>query len=180
MRRVKQGLVVGAFALALAGGTASASFFITSINQISPHVRSQLKGNRGARGARGAQGPAGTVGAVHEVAGVTQIAGTFSSGNAVVLAEATCPSGQIATGGGFGGDTNVSGEAPVDVTTAASSSEGNGWAVILINQTDFSPAAVKAVAECVPVGSQQFSRRIRVTTHSAMERELAEVKAAVQ
>jgi hypothetical protein len=190
MKRAKQVLIVGAFALAVGGvGTASANFVITSIHQVSPHVRAQLKGNRGPAGARGPAGlpgPAGTPGAagpsgissVTQVQGPLEIAGTFSSGAAVVLAEAQCPAGAIAVGGGFEPDSSLTSDEPIDVTPAESSSLGTGWAVILVNQTNFSPAAVHAVADCV-TGNGITLAGVRAVSRSNIRQRFEQIRAAV-
>lgn len=194
MKRTKQVLVVSAFVLALGGvGTASASFVITSIHQISPHVRAQLKGNRGARGPVGARGPAGLPGAigapgatgpsgissVTQVQGPLAIAGINSSGAAVVLAEAQCPAGAIAVGGGFEGDTSLPSDAPIDLTTAESSSLGTGWAVILVNQTNFEPAAVHAVADCVSGGGISLAG-VRAISRSSIQERFEQIKGSLR
>ena len=64
---MKRGIVVGALVLTALvfgeGGAAAATrYLITSINQIKPSVRAQLKGNRGPRGLSGPQGPQGPQG----------------------------------------------------------------------------------------------------------------------
>jgi hypothetical protein len=191
VKRTRQVLVIGAFALALGGvGTASASFVITNIRQISPHVRAQLKGDRGRAGARGpagspgqaglpgAAGPSG-VSSVTQVQGPLEIAGINSSGAAaVVLAEAQCPAGAIAVGGGFEGDTSLPSDAPIDLTTAESSSLGTGWAVILVNQTNFEPAAVHAVADCVS-GAGITLAGVRAVSGSSIHQRFEQIKESV-
>jgi hypothetical protein len=190
VKRTKQVLVIGAFALALGGvGTASASFVITNIRQISPHVRAQLKGNRGPAGARGPAGSPGQAGlpgatgpsgisSVAQVQGPLEIAGTYSSGAAVVLAEAQCPAGAIAVGGGFEGDTSLPSDAPIDLTTAESSSLGTGWAVILVNQTNFEPAAVHAVADCVS-GAGITLTGVRAVSGSSIQQRFEQIKESI-
>jgi len=60
----KSVMIITAFAvLALAGGAwATQSYVISSVSQIKPSVRAQLRGNRGRRGFEGPTGPQGTQG----------------------------------------------------------------------------------------------------------------------
>jgi hypothetical protein len=113
---MKRLLIVGVVVLAVAGvGTASASFMITSVGQISPTVRARL------------QGVNTTL--VYRSRGKQVCAdGTCPS---AAIAYAYCPRGTVVTGGGFyerNGSTFVSttaGSAPVHT------SRGYGWGVLL-------------------------------------------------
>jgi Collagen triple helix repeat (20 copies) len=62
--RISISIAAAVVALAVvAGGAAASGYFISSIKQISPSVRAQLRGARGPRGFRGAQGVQGPQGA---------------------------------------------------------------------------------------------------------------------
>jgi hypothetical protein len=127
-------IITAGVALGLVGGAGAAThYLITNVNEIKPSVRQMLKGNNGPQGLTGPQGPQGLQGpqgpqgpqGVGGAAGGTgprgpagpqSLALTESDGpdtalpaGAVTFVGAACPSGDIATGGGW---------QPTDVTTA--------------------------------------------------------------
>jgi hypothetical protein len=117
----KCAMTVGAAVIAVlvvaGGATAASRFIITNINQIKPSVRHQLKGNTGPQGPQGSQGPQGAAGATgaQGPAGPQSFTVTEADGAVTALPASTlttvavdCPSGDIATGGGW---------TPTDVTT---------------------------------------------------------------
>jgi hypothetical protein len=112
MRRV---LIISAVILAVAGvGSASASFVITNINQISPGVRAKL---RAVNGNTALKSP--------EVLVATD--------NAKV-GQAFCPAGTIALSGGFSQDPNAPFLPEVASSAPVHNSAGQeGWAVIIGN-----------------------------------------------
>ena len=74
--------------LLLAGGAlAAGSFIITSIKQIKPSVRAQLRGNAGPRGFSGPQGPQGVQGVIG-AQGVQGIQGAPGSARAFAVVSA--------------------------------------------------------------------------------------------
>jgi hypothetical protein len=174
--------VVGAVVLgtlAFAGGAyAGGRWVITSINQIKPSVRHQLRGNtgpqgpQGPQGAQGAQGPAASSGV-----GQTQLVGspkvTLQPGQDTYQVlpngfQANCPAGYTATGTGFDGE----GVASIEYL------ESYGFFVggFLVNNS-LVPATVRIFAVCAQ-GSSGLAPAIRgagsaQSRYQAQLRELA-------
>jgi hypothetical protein len=112
MRRV---LIISAVILAVAGvGTASASFVVTNINQISPSVRAKLRAINGSTALKSAE--------------------VLVATNNAKVGQVFCPAGTIALSGGFSQDPNavflpeIGSSAPVRNTAGQ-----QGWAVIIGN-----------------------------------------------
>jgi hypothetical protein len=157
---MKRVIIIGGILAALCvAGTASASFVITDIQQISPHVRAQLKGNRGRQGARGPQGPRGaqgpqgvqgtqgpagpvTLGKLVRVAGPANSIAPFGLGSST----ANCPAGDDIVSGGF-----ITASARQEVFSNDSFG-GNSWTALLDNSGSSVSGSVQAVAYCAPAG----------------------------
>jgi hypothetical protein len=111
------------------------------------------RGPRGLRGLRGPQGPPGPAGGF-TTANITYVNGPvthlcqFGAGNCAVGASvATCPTGKVAIGGGWIGDTP---DPPVFATVGAdaASSDSTSWGVVMINDTGATTASFHAFAAC--------------------------------
>jgi hypothetical protein len=147
-------LAVVLIALSAGGAVAASRFLITSVNQISPTVRLELRGNRGprgvtgrrgARGATGTPGPAGAAGITNEfeVTGTTAIISGPAPAN---TSQAICPGGDIVLSGGWkglGADTSVSANEPTTVNG------DQAWVVVAaLNHTTDPEGSFQAVALC--------------------------------
>lgn len=151
-------IAAGVVAFLCLAGTASASFVITSMNQISPHVRAQLRGHKGARGPQGPSGPAGPAGAAAAQT-VSQATGSqatmcdyVGSSCQVGSSVATCPAGTIVTGGGWDG-----GSLPPTLATVGYNKPlgTNAWEVIMVDNSNGDAGFTQtfnAVATCVGGG----------------------------
>jgi hypothetical protein len=158
MRKFVVGVVVIG-TLAFAGGAyAGGRWVITSINQIKPSVRHQLRGNAGPQGPLGPQGAAGP--AASAGVGQTQLVGspkvTLQPGQDTYEAlssgfQANCPAGYTATGTGFDGE----GVASIEYL------ESYGFFVggFLVNNSSI-PATVQIFAVCAP-GSSGIAPAVR-------------------
>jgi hypothetical protein len=116
-------------------------------------IRRGPRGPRGFRGPRGPRGPQGPQGGF-TTSNITYVSGPVShlcqlgGGDCAVGASAaSCPTGKVAIGGGWIGDTP---DPPISATAAADGpmSDGAGWAVILVNDTSSTTASFHAVAAC--------------------------------
>jgi uncharacterized protein YneF (UPF0154 family) len=108
---------------------------------------------RGPRGRRGPQGPPGPAGGF-TTANITYVSGPvthlcqFGGGDCAVGASvAACPTGKVAIGGGWIGDTP---DPPVSATVGAdaASSDSTSWSVVMINDTSATTASFHAFAAC--------------------------------
>jgi hypothetical protein len=127
-------------------GQAAAIAHLTKKLGLSP----ALRGPRGPRGPRGFRGPAGGF----KTSNITYVAGAvvhmcaLGGGTcAIGSSTATCPSGKVALGGGWIGETS---DPPVLATAAVTSitTNGAGWGVVMINDNDAGTASFHAVAAC--------------------------------
>jgi hypothetical protein len=176
MRKRLMGLAVVVVVLLVGAGVATGAsrYLLTSTHQIKPSVLQALRSNdRGKTGARGNAGPTGTRGTTGQTgqAGLAGPAGAFSttnvtqaggassfmcasgSGNCDVGSSvATCPTGSVALGGGWDGESNP----PVVATVAYNEPLGtDSWEVIMANNGSIS-ANFHAVATCgAPTGTGQ-------------------------
>jgi hypothetical protein len=135
-------------------GLAASKYLITSTSQIKPSVLKSLRGDRGPAGAPGAQGLQGLQGA----AGAAGAAGVFTASDTTIVdgptvsslaafgqsgdsgtSVATCPTGDVAIGGGYAG-TGL-----LDATT--SQPTGGSWFVAATNAFN-TTASFFAVAVC--------------------------------
>lgn len=146
-RKPSAALVLASVALffSLVGaGTAASHYLITSIHQIKPNVRAQLRGRQGPPGPAGRQGPSGATGP----SGLAAV--SSSSGSQVIKSDlepltdtktvtAVCPSGSFLYGGGFDG---------VGATVTSSGPSGNTWEVIAHPTNPGTTATVQAEAVC--------------------------------
>jgi hypothetical protein len=181
MRKFVIGVVVLG-TLAFAGGAfAGGRWVITSINQIKPSVRHQLRGNVGPQGAPGSQGPAGPEGAAGPagpagIPGVVEVESAFVviPANGVNGAYASCPAGDVALGGGWDGGTDP----PVVDSVGYDDPIGNNtaWDVVMADNGG-STATVAAVVECAPAPSGAAIAHI---SGSTVQREAAQAVTAVR
>jgi hypothetical protein len=136
------------------------------VAKLTPKAIKQLKGNKGDTGARGATGAPGLVGAagaagLNGSAGATGLTGGFNPAkvtyvtgatvtvptaaypgdpNVVQAAQANCPAGSKAVGGGFFSSITHAG-------ASAPFADGHGWFVIVENDTSI-PVGVNAYVAC--------------------------------
>lgn len=145
MRKPNAATVVASVALFFslgAGAQAATGFRITSIWQIAPKVRHELRGARGPQGLRGLQGlvgPAGQPGAPATAS--LSPAGTYQSAIVNICSDGTCPSvavavamcpiGQTPISGGFYLDRNATFIPAVAESVAAPVPMPGGWAVVM-------------------------------------------------
>lgn len=145
-KRISPATLIASVALffSLGGASLAAShYLITSIHQIKPSVRGQL------RGAQGPQGPAGPAGVTPvlppTVTGINAINGpavTVPAGESVTATSSDCPSG-VVSGGGY---TAVRG-----LVVTESRAGDKQWVVTAYNPTG-TPHAFSVQMECASVG----------------------------
>lgn len=138
-KRVKVTIISACLlALAIGGGSASANFVLTSIGQISPHVRQQLRPR------------------VVQVFGPVTDAAPFGSGpSEVAVASVSCPGGMVPVGGGYIPDNA---NPPVLMTVAADAALHNGWAVIFVNLNNQAYEGIQVTAQCATGGGLAHAR----------------------
>lgn len=159
LRKRAKVIVAGACLLALVagGGTAAASFVISNINQITPHVRQQLRPR------------------VVQVFGPVTDAAPFSAGPAAVaVAQVSCPGGMVPVGGGYIPDNA---NPPVLMTVAADAALHNGWAVIFVNLSDQAVEGIQATVQCATGGGGVTHSVLR--SRASVDQTVRALKAAV-
>jgi len=190
----KSAMTVGAAVVAVlvvaGGATAASKFIITNVNQIKPSVRHQLKGNTGPQGPQGSQGPQGPQGGAGATgargpAGPQSLTLTEADGGVTPLPASTlttvaavCPSGDIATGGGWQ-PTDVTStsdlvQSDAGVANDVSTASGliSGFAADVLNNNTTTAHDGFAWAYCMP-GSVGASAASATAQHAAIARLLS-------
>lgn len=153
-RTISPATVIAAIALffSLTGaGMAATGYRITSIWQISPKVRHELRGERGPAGPQGTTGPQGS-------AGAADWSQTYLVGTGAVLTTAQpevqlvthCNAGDQVVSGGFSGANEL---VTSDQQVIADSIDGPGWQVVAHLDPNAAPGAeayVRDEAFCAP------------------------------
>jgi hypothetical protein len=176
--------VVASLALfvALGGSAAAAShYLITSTSQIKPSVMKKLKGNAGANGAVGSTGPTGATGpqgpqgpaGPSNLSALTTVIGPTVEvlAGKVGGAEAACPAGSRAVGGG--GDASIAGIVDSEMETSHTS-----WFIIIVNQTSIT-LKIHASVQCAGAG-QAVAASLSSPTHARLDQRITELTAAVE
>lgn len=155
-KRISPATIIACVALffSLGGASLAAShYLITSVRQIAPKVRHELRGAQGSQGSAGPAGPAGPVGPQGPVSG----AGAYVlGGDFTVLTPAdpaterttSCRPGDSAIAGSYDGNNIV-------VTTSRPTNTGNGvtgnsWTIRATLQDGASSGYVLPSVICVP------------------------------
>ncbi len=175
--RPRLGTVLAGLALFVAlGGTAAAAkhYLITSTSEIKPGVLKALKGRAGRTGGQGLQGsqgvpgPQGPAGPSALSALVTVLGPNVEVPSGEVGgAEAVCPAGYRAIGGG--GSGSISG---IDVSEMESTH--TSWFVITANETGIA-LTIHAQVQCAGAG-QAVAARAPHITHALFNRSIEEVR----
>jgi hypothetical protein len=176
-RRPRLGTVIAGLALFVAlGGTAAAArhYLVTSTSQIKPGVLRALKGKagragiQGPQGSQGVPGPQGPAGPSALSALVTVIGPSVEVPSGEVGgAQAVCPAGYRAIGGG--GSGSISG---IDVSEMESTHLS--WFVITANETGIT-VPIHAEVQCAGAG-QAVAARAPHITHPLFNRRIDEVR----
>jgi hypothetical protein len=156
---MKSALIAAVVSAIVAAASGTAATIVVTSKQIkngtiqtvdlSAKAQRALKGARGVRGANGLRGAAGPPGAqgpqgpagVSRVRFVTSPTMTIAAG-AQARAEATCPAGETAAGGGFG-------LAGAEAGIFQSVGVGTAWIAQAENAAGADPAQLTAYAYCV-------------------------------
>ena len=153
----------------LAGtGIAAQHYLITSLSQIKPSIRHQLRGKRGPRGRigpRGQQGPQGIQGEP----GTFSVTDTsfFAAASATLcpvttsppapctgsVSIARCPPREVALGGGWDSSAGYSDTPNVTIIRSTVMQDGGAWMVQAVNQSSTQPYTFWAVVIC---GGQSY------------------------